>query len=253
MRPAGFSTGSLALGDFRRALQMLAKVNAGITALELSALRESELDPLLDALGTLDLSSYEYVSLHAPSRIETGSEQRIRERLMEVDPAVLIVLHPDAVGRLSDWKPFGRRLCVENMDKREPSGRTAAELEEVFRQVPEASFCFDIGHARQVDPTMIEARLILGQFSDRLKQVHVSEVSTASRHHRLSYGATVAFQDVAHLIPENVPLILETPVEESEIAAEVNKVRVALPCPSPVGSGRYGFLAERSPEPVMSA
>jgi hypothetical protein len=39
----------------------------------------------------------------------------------------------------------------------------------------------------------------------------------------------MAFQDIAHLIPDDVPLILETPVETAGMAAEIMKVRDALP------------------------
>jgi hypothetical protein len=44
----GFSTGSLASGDFRRGLEMA--LRARVEAIELSALREDELDPLLGAV-----------------------------------------------------------------------------------------------------------------------------------------------------------------------------------------------------------
>jgi hypothetical protein len=39
----------------------------------------------------------------------------------------------------------------------------------------------------------------------------------------------LAFQEVAHLIPEDVPLILETPVSEGDMGVEIEKVREALP------------------------
>jgi len=39
----------------------------------------------------------------------------------------------------------------------------------------------------------------------------------------------MAFQAVAHLIPEDVPIILETPVELAGMAAELERVGVALP------------------------
>ena len=120
-------------------------------------------------------------------------------------------------------------LCVENMDKRKPIGRTARELDQIFKQLPDASLCFDIGHARQCDSTMTEAYLILKEFGSKLRQVHVSEVNTASKHDPLSYGSVIAFREVAHLIPDAVPLILETPVELACMAAEMAKVRDALP------------------------
>jgi hypothetical protein len=54
-------------------------------------------------------------------------------------------------------------------------------------------------------------------------------VNTASKHDPLSYAAIMAFQDVSHLIPDNIPLILETPVAVEDMAREMTKVREALP------------------------
>ena len=76
---------------------------------------------------------------------------------------------------------------------------------------------------------MTEAYLMLREFGSKLRQVHVSEVNTRSKHDPLSYASILAFQEVAHLIPANVPLILETPVAEDRIKAEITKVREALP------------------------
>jgi hypothetical protein len=66
-------------------------------------------------------------------------------------------------------------------------------------------------------------------FGSKLRQVDVSEVTTASKHDPLSYACIMSFQDLAHLIPDNVPFVLETPVEISGMAAEMKKVRHALP------------------------
>ncbi len=117
------------------------------------------------------------------------------------------------------------------MDKRKPIGRTAGELGRIFEQLPDATFCFDIGHARQCDPTMTEAYLILREFGSKLRQVHVSEVNTRSKHDLLSYASILAYREVAQMIPAKAPLILETPVAEDQIEAEIAKVRKALPLP----------------------
>jgi hypothetical protein len=138
-------------------------------------------------------------------------------------------LHPDAVHDWSHWEGFGDFLCIENMDKRKPTGRTAEELDGIFQRVPDASFCFDIGHARQVDSTMTEAYVILKAFGGRLRQVHLSEVNTRSKHDPLSYGSILAFREVAHLIPESVPVILETPVREDQIELEIERAIESLP------------------------
>ena len=228
MRPIGFSTGALAYADFRHGLEMMR--GKLIAAVELSALRQNELLPLLDALDGLNLSQFSYVAIHAPSQFDLASEPVLWARLeAEKWREWPVVIHPDGIHRYELWRELGPRACVENMDKRKPAGRTMKELAGVFEQLPEASFCFDIGHARQVDPTMTEARLILREFGSRLRQVHVSEVNTRSKHDRLSYVSMLGFQDVAHLIPHHVPLILETPVLETEMEVEIARVREALP------------------------
>ena len=228
MRAIGFSTGALAYADFRLGLDMTRQ--AGCKVVELSALRQSEIFPMLDALNDLDLSQFTYVSMHAPSQLEPEMEASVAARLRsELSRQWPMIVHPDAIRDFSIWREFGKLLCIENMDKRKPIGRTAKELGKIFSELPEASLCFDIGHARQCDPTMTEAYLILREFGSKLCQVHVSEVSTSSKHDRLSYTSMLAFQEVAHLIPENIPLILETPVSSEGMEAEMAYVREALP------------------------
>jgi hypothetical protein len=228
MRPTGFSTGALAYADFRKAMQILS--GTGIEVLELSALREAELAPLLAALDTLDLSQFTYVSIHAPSHFRRESEGEIVGSLLPVaERNWPIVVHPDAIFDPALWRKLGATLCVENMDKRKSIGRSAEELTHVFDQLPDASFCFDIGHARQFDSTMTEAYLLLTTFRNRLRQVHVSEVNTSSRHDVLSYTSIQAFREVAHLIAAHIPLILETPTAPGDLEAEMDKVRQALP------------------------
>jgi len=68
--------------------------------------------------------------------------------------------------------------------------------------LPRASLCFDIGHARQVDPTMSEAAAILQRYSARLRQLHVSEVNSQSKHDSLSFESILAFRRVSHLVFE---------------------------------------------------
>jgi hypothetical protein len=228
MRPIGFSTGALALSNFRLALEELQ--GQPVNAVELSALRYPELQPLLDALETLTLAPYNYKSIHAPSSFSAGQEADIIDRLkLSVPKDWPIVLHPDTIHDFSAWRVLGNQLAIENMDRRKPIGRTLEELNIIFEELPEAMFCFDIGHARQCDTTMTEAYRILREYSKRLCQVHVSEVNTASRHDPLSLGAILAFSQVADLIPPWVPLILESRVTRAQIMAEIDNVQKALP------------------------
>src|SRR5262245_51508519 len=126
MEAIGFSTGALAYGDFRRGLEL--QDGRGLKAVELSALRDVELPNLAQAIPRLELSAFEYVSLHAPSRIATLTEERIIEILVDQVPEPWpIVMHPDAIRDVDKWRVLGGRLCLENMDQRKPIGRTTRE------------------------------------------------------------------------------------------------------------------------------
>jgi sugar phosphate isomerase/epimerase len=228
MRTLGFSTGSLARGDFHAALEMLE--GSGTDAVELSALRLAELAPLVAAADSLGLARYRHVSVHAPSHFSPDEEREVVSLLSRLDPEWGIVVHPETICSFREWSAFGPRLWVENMDKRKPTGRTTEELSRVFSELPEAGLCFDIAHARQCDPSMLEAYRILRAHKDRIRQVHVSEVSSASKHSRLSFGAILDFRGVARWIPEDTPVIIESPVLPEEIGDEIERARSALDC-----------------------
>ena len=202
----------------------------GIPAVEFPALRHGELGPLLGGIADLDLSQVNYIAVHAPSKFGADDEEEIVTLLETVcRRGWHVILHPDAIHDFSLWRRLGEWLCIENTDKRKPVGRTAPELAKIFDELPEASLCFDIGHARQVDSTMTGAHFILKHCGARLRQVHVSEVNTRSKHDPLSVASILALQEVADLTPDDIPPILETPVPEGQIVLEMGRVREALP------------------------
>lgn len=227
----GFSTGALALADFRSAIRMLER--SSTTAIELSALRVRELPLLIDALPDLDLARYTYVSIHAPNDFAPEEEiwvTRVLSKVVESGWPVLV--HPDTVLDWSRWAEFGSQLLVENMDPRRAVGRTVDELSRIFDRLPDARLCFDIAHARRVDTSMLEPFLILERFADRLAEVHVSELDGFCRHHRLTRSGVAALREVSGLIPSHVPAIIESPVRPAEIEAEIAASLEALRRPA---------------------
>jgi hypothetical protein len=228
MRPIGFSTGAIAKANFRRALELLSEHE--VSVVELSALRLAELAPLLAALPALDLRRFSFVSIHAPSRFSAESERYVIDQLATTNSNYPVIVHPDVLFTPALWTKFGDRLLIENMDKRKPIGRNVRELKIFFHQLPKARFCFDIGHARQVDPSMAEASCLLRTFRDRLAEVHISEVNTASRHDPISRNAILAFQLVAGHIPQDVPIVLETLIDraQSDISTQLRLAQEAL-------------------------
>jgi hypothetical protein len=224
MRRIGFSTGAIARGDFQAALSILHRHQ--VSVVELSALRFGELEPLCRAIPIVDLAPFTFISIHAPSRFSPEEEQTVIDQLREVSEfGYPVVVHPDVLFTPQRWAALGDRLLIENMDKRKPVGRTVGELRALFSVLPCARFCFDVGHARQVDPSMTEAALLLHAFQDRLAEVHMSEVNTASRHDPISANAVLAFGSVLSTIDPDVPIILESLIDEGQSDVETEIAR----------------------------
>lgn len=216
----GFSTGSLAYGDFNRGIAVLDGKQANVV--ELSALREAELEPLIHAMDHLDLHQFKYVSFHAPNKIKDYSEAKVVELLHKVaERGWPIILHPDTIKDFNLWRQLGSSLCIENMDKRKPFGRTTQDLNRIFDLLPEAGFCFDLAHVKQVDPTMTEGLLMLKQFMSRLRQLHISDVNSMSTHEPLNLEALISYRRLSYLMPKNIPVVIESPVLESQIQDEI--------------------------------
>lgn len=217
----GFSTGSLSPGDARRAVEMLRPYRT--TAIEISALRFHELDETLALISTPALEEFQYVSFHVPSRLNGLSEVELLTRL---EPVVLkrtpIVVHPDVIADWSAWRQLGELVVIENMDGRKPVGRTVAELQLIFSKLPQARFCFDIGHAAQLDPSMKLAYDLVQQLGDRLVEVHLSFVDDRYAHQPLTKATMDRFSPLLCQLPTAVAVILETPVDVTAIQGQIH-------------------------------
>ncbi len=222
----GFSTGAIALGNFECALGVLNATS--MTAVELSALRLAELPALVEALPHLDLSHFDYVSFHAPSRFSEGDENLVTELLQRVSKNRPIILHPDTIYNCDRWKQFGSQIAIENLDRRKEVGRSAEELSYWFERLPEARLCLDLAHVHQFDRTMTEAYRILKIFRERICQLHVSELDSTGHHFPLSLGSMRAFAEIESLIPLEAPIILESlcPLQHADRAAQIDWVEL---------------------------
>lgn len=231
-RLIGFSTGSLSGSDFRAAL--VAMDNTDAKAIELSALRESELAPLLDSVSALSLGKYEYVSVHAPSALRRYEERDVVRMLRKAIPGDFsIVVHADIIRNTDAWKQLGSQLCIENMDKRKPTGRTVREMRPLLDSLPKARLCLDLAHARQVDPSLSESVDFLLAFSGRLAQIHLSELNSASKHEPLSFSGVMATQAIRDLVPRSVPVILEYYAQPHELQSHLVFAKRVLDLPLP--------------------
>lgn len=227
MKYIGFSTGAIAFSDFNKALEILQNTSAN--AVELSALRMHELDPLVSAAKNLYLSKYSYISVHAPSKFNNKEEPHVVKQLeILASNGWPIVLHPDTIHDYSLWKIFGNLLLIENMDNRKSYGRTCLELDVIFDKLPNARFCFDIAHARQYDKTMNEAYNILKNYSNIITQVHISEVDDNCVHKSISKEAINDYKKVSRFIPKDVSVIIETITESNNLEEEIKSAKLSI-------------------------
>lgn len=176
--PLGTSTGFLDQfrGQWEELLSRALRIST--FAAEFAALSEGEFSGLRRFLEAKARLPFIYLSVHAPVKHREVSEETLVEWLRSLPPTVeTIVVHPDILESRDRYRRLGRRLVVENMDDRKPTGRTSDELADVFAELPDAGFCFDIAHAWSIDPTMRLAHDLLDRFGDRLRQVHLSSLA----------------------------------------------------------------------------
>jgi hypothetical protein len=180
-------------------------------AVELAALGEPELPGLVRYLEGGPSLPFLFVSVHAPSKQRRIPELDLVAMLAALPCSVdAIVVHPDAVGEPSLYRSLGRKLAIENMDARKPAGQTADQLDELFDELPEAGLCFDVAHAKSVDPSMEEGARILDAFGDRLRHVHLSSLDSTCHHVPLTAEDESLFAPLLSRC-RDVPWILEAP------------------------------------------
>lgn len=205
----GCSTGFFAehRGDWPSLIDQATALS--LRAIELTALSEDELPGLLAFLGDEPSLPCDYVSVHAPSKGRQMAEKELVALLASFPPWVeTIVAHPDTFEVPERWNRLGRRLAVENMDRRKHGGRTAQELATVFEALPDASLCFDIAHAWAIDGSMREGEAILDRCGGRLRQLHVSSLDGAQHHVPLTHEHEELFSSLLDRC-RDVPWILE--------------------------------------------
>lgn len=186
---------------------------AGVSgvATELSALSEPELPGLISYLRSDPMLPFRFISVHGPSKQRRLGERELVELLGTLPAWVdAIVMHPDTIEEPAAYRPLGRRLVLENMDRGKAMGRNAEELAGLFEALPLAGLCFDIAHAKSVDPELGVGEELLDRYASRLRHVHVSSLDEDLHHLPISDEDELRY---APLLAKcrDVPWILEAP------------------------------------------
>lgn len=207
----GCSTGYMtdSRGDWPALVERAAQTSS--SAVELSALSEEELPGLLEYLADAPRLPFHFVSVHGPSKQRSISDAELVELLRLLPSWVsAIVMHPDTIVDVAAYERLGRRLVVENMDQRKERGQTPEDLKPLFDLLPQARFCFDVAHAKAVDPTMEVGGGLLAAFATRLSHIHLSSLDGRSSHVPLTTADEALFTPLLRRCAD-VPWILEAP------------------------------------------
>ena len=71
---------------------------------------------------------------------------------------------------------------------------------------------------------MTECFEMLTKYSSRLRQLHISDVTSDSTHVPLNLEAIRSYRKIASFIPPTIPIIIESPIEENRIEEEIKRV-----------------------------
>ncbi len=200
-------------GDWPKQIEQAKEVST--FAIELSALSEDELRPLLEFLEANERLPFRYLSVHGPSKQRNLPERALVQLLVRVAHFCDgIVMHPDTMDNLEAYRQLGAKLVLENMDSRKSQGRYTEELQRFFDELPDAGFCFDIAHAWSVDQGMRLGDELLSAFMTRLRHVHLSSLSDDQHHIPLTPEHEDLFLPLLSRCLD-VPWILEAPAPDS--------------------------------------
>jgi hypothetical protein len=213
--PIGASTGYMQAlrGDWPALVTQAVELSP--FAVELSVLSESEVEGLESYLAAEPALPFRYLSIHGPSKGRMMAERDLVASLLRLAVrADAIVMHPDTIESPEPFRALAQTLVLENMDAGKTDGCTVEQLEQSFAALPHAGFCFDIGHAWSLDPTMGLAAELLDAFRSRLRHVHVSSLSPELHHIPLTEDDEALFMPLLERCLD-VPWILEAPPRES--------------------------------------
>lgn len=224
----GLSTGSLfTIPDLKKIVNIINDLD-NITCLEISSLRENNLDYVLEMIDKLDLCKYKYISFHIPSKLNYITEDELIKKLEYIYlKEWYMILHPDIIIDYNKWTNFRDKLLIENMDSRKRIGSDENSLKQIFTKLPEANLCFDIAHSMDMDPLGFEGEFILSSYVDKLKQIHISGILNSVHceitEHLLNEYLDILVNSNLDTI-ESVPFIIESPLNRYIINSEIKKV-----------------------------
>lgn len=149
------------------------------------------------------IKKFDFISVHY-----SGHDINYHIDLASKIGAHALTIHPNFV---SEWIKASKSLfCLisfENMDWRKKFGTNVDDMKSVFKQIPDASWTFDLNHIYSIDPTMKLADDFYRSF-DNLSHYHLSGFKDNSLPHTQLYETK---QDIIiQSVKKDSPIIVES-------------------------------------------
>jgi hypothetical protein len=191
------------------------KANGLANAIELNCRNEGEMDYLL--INNLDLSGFDFVSMHAP-QFSYGNDENSKRMLAKMELLTKkyniknIVVHSDLV---LDWDVFKNfkniPVSIENMDHRKKSGKTIEDIQAVLDKY-DFKLTVDLQHCFVNDSSLRLAADFQEKFKNKIVEYHISGTDDDSMHYPLF--KTEQDEIINSLKNKNIPIIIESTFDE---------------------------------------
>lgn len=192
------------------------KADGLANAIELHCPNEEIIDYLIQK-EDLDLSSFLYISVHAPSLIDKKEDviKRILDKMRNLKEKYKIknfVFHTE---KDVEWSIFADYqdlpISIENMDNEKDVGKNIKDIEKILKEHP-FSLTLDLQHCFTNDESMKLAIYFQKMFKERIVEYHLSGFEEEFLH----YPLFKTNQDIIieSLLYKDIPIIIESCFEK---------------------------------------
>ena len=185
---------------------------------------------LLKDIKKKDLTSFEYISLHAPAGHRYKDDKQTKEILKKIEEEYNrlnvrnLIIHPNSIDNWKVFDNYNMSLLVENMGKNELFSNDVQLFKPIFEN-KDYKMVLDLNHCIANDKTMKLADDFISNFGNRICELHISGyIDKNNLHQPLFKTKQNKVLDSIHNI--NLPLIIESECESvEEIKKEINYIK----------------------------
>lgn len=163
------------------------------------------------------LTHLDYVSVHAPFKLVTESENKeeiIRQlnvisRVYNEINAQNVIIHPDELPAPGILKEYNFNISAENIPPRHHI--SIPKLREILNKYPKISLCLDVSHAYLY--SKYETDKLIKTFGDEISQIHLSGTYKKKDHQSLQKVSKDFLFSIEPIKKLDVPIVIEEDIK----------------------------------------